>query len=141
MFPLTFNWYYYVPLSHQNLKSKFTADIFHMLPTHQIAPSGATGESTTKSHKNNGGTGDSLWCDQSLRELGWLMVKKAQGNLINLYKSLEGVCREDRARLFPQTRGDGRKLNTGGTHFNNFETDWPLSQTHFLLPTLLLMFL
>lgn len=59
----------------------------------------------------------------SLRELGWLMAKKAQGNLINLYKSLEGACREDRAWLFPQTRGDGRKLNTGGTHFNNFETD------------------
>lgn len=93
-----------------------------MLSTHQIAPSGATGESTTKSHKNNWGTGDSLSCDQSSRELGWLMLKKAQGNLINLYKSLEGVCREDRAWLFPQTRGDGHKLNTGGTLWTSVHT-------------------
>lgn len=87
-----------------------------MLSTCQIPQSGATGESITQSHKNDRGTGDSLSCDQSLRELGLLKLEKAQGNLKNLYKSLEGVCREDRARLFPQTRGDGHKLKgTGGT--------------------------
>lgn len=42
---------YYVPLSHQNLKTKFIAHLLYMLSTCQIAQSKATGESTMESHK------------------------------------------------------------------------------------------
>lgn len=62
---------------------------------------GHTGDSPTKSHKAQKGTGTCLIRGKA-ESAGTVLPgeEKAQGDLIKVYKYLKGKCKEDRDRIF-----------------------------------------
>ena len=66
-----------------------------------------------------------LSCEERLRELGLFSLEKRRlkGDLANVYKYLQGGCKEDRARLCPVVpsdgpRGSGQELKHGRVPLN-----------------------